>query len=173
MFEVPVQKIWVTEAFQRNIDMGELHNSITKGEGNMCGFIGEYVIADLMGVDILDTNDYDMISEDQRIEVKTKRSNPVPKAKYEASVANFNTNQACDYYFFTRVRNRMDKAYVLGFYPKTKFYEDATFRKKGEWDFSNGFKFHADCYNIPHNILWGWEAKTPEEFKTEWRRLIA
>jgi len=173
MFEVPVTPAMVGEAHQRNLDMGVLHNSIRGGAGNMYGFIGERVIADILGVDIVDTMDYDILADGKRVEVKTKMSNPKPKPKYEASVADFNTEQACDFYFFTRVRERMDKAYVLGFFPKKKFYEEATFRTKGEYDFSNGFKFLADCYNIPHNALWGWKAKSAEEFVDEWHRLIA
>jgi len=173
MFEVTVTRDMVGESFVKAQEIGVLHNSIEKGEGNLIGCIGEFVVAQALDADVDNTFDYDLVKDGKTVDVKTKKSGPKPKGNYEASVADFNTAQKCDYYFFVRVTPRMHKAYVLGFYPKTAFYADSKFHTKGEYDFSNNFKFHADCHNIRHDLLLGWDAKTPEELRKAWQHLTA
>jgi hypothetical protein len=133
--------------------MGKLRNSITSGEGNLAGFIGEEMVASFLGAKRDNTYDYDLIFNGIKIDVKTKRTTVVPQDHYECSVADFNTKQNCDWYVFTRVANDASRGWILGFLPKAEFYERAAFRKAGELDTANNFVFKADCYNIPISML--------------------
>jgi len=42
-------------------DMGQLKNSITKGQGNIYGFLGEIIVSKFLGIELSNTYDYDMI----------------------------------------------------------------------------------------------------------------
>jgi len=173
MFQVTITQEMGAAAFKKSQEMGVLYNSILGGAGNMAGFLGEFAVAEALGAEVCNTLDYDLMLDGKKIDVKTKQSKPKPKPEYEASLADFNTDQDCDYYLFARVVPTFQHAWVLGFYPKHKYIEDATFHEKGEYDFSNGFKFRADCHNLRHDALIGWDADTAEEFKQVWRSLHA
>jgi len=130
-------------------EMGKLYNSITRGDGNVAGFLGEAMVAKYTGAAMTNTYDYDLLYLDYiRIDVKTKRTDVVPKPFYECSVADFNTKQNCDWYVFTRVTNTLSKGWILGFMPKKDFYTHSRFCRKGDIDLANNFVFKADCYNI-------------------------
>jgi hypothetical protein len=130
-----------------------LKNSIRKGEGKMVAYIGEEVVKQVLGGEIKDTYDYDIIYKETKVDVKTKERTVPPRDYYECSVADFNTKQDCDEYAFVSVLHNLKEAWYLGKISKKKFYETATFHKKGEVDPDNNFTFRADCYNIPINKL--------------------
>lgn len=138
-------------------DLGRLKNSITKGSGNIAGFLGEIVCAEYFGAEIKDTYDYDLLKDELRIDVKTKRCNSEPKSNYFCSVADYNTKQDCHVYLFCRVLNDLSKVWILGWEYKDEFYRKATFSKKGLVDPSSPpnyiFRFRADCYNLEINYL--------------------
>ena len=154
MLELEVLPEQVRKAEELAKDLGTLRNSITSGDGNLAGFLGEVVVADYIGAKHANTYDYDLVSKNgQTIDVKTKRTNYPPKDYYDCSVAAFNTKQKCDYYAFVRVKNDLSRVWVLGFYPKLDYFKDAKFYRKGEFDPDNKFTFKADCYNMPINRL--------------------
>lgn len=129
-----------------------LNNSVMEGKSNIYGAIGELALEKYLKsknrvVDFKSTFDYDMIVSGKKIDVKTKRTTVVPKDDYLCSVAAFNTKQRCDYYVFTRVSEKKDVAYILGYISKGDFYSRSTFYKKGDIDV-NGFVFKADNYSI-------------------------
>lgn len=129
-----------------------LNNSVMEGKSNIYGAIGELALEKYLKsknrvVDFESTFDYDMIVSGKKIDVKTKRTTVVPKDDYLCSVAAFNTKQRCDYYVFTRVSEKKDVAYILGYISKGDFYSRSTFYKKGDIDV-NGFVFKADNYSI-------------------------
>ena len=134
-------------------EMGTLKNSITSGEGNLAGFIGEFLVAEELGAIVSNTYDYDLTLDGEKIDVKTKRTNYPPKGHYECSIAAFNIKQKCDRYYFVRVKNDLSKAWLLGSYKKEDYFRDANFHKKGEKDPSNNFTFKADCYNLSISSL--------------------
>ncbi len=147
----------VSEAEGLAEDLGILRNSITKGDGNLAGFLGEVAVAkhfEGRGIPVEHNNtyDYDLTIGKKRItiDVKTKRCTSKPFPYYECSVANFNATQKCDRYVFARVTAR--EVYLLGWITKEDFKEKAVFHKKGETDTNivggKPFKFHADCWNI-------------------------
>lgn len=156
MIEAKITEFHIKDARALAKELGQLKNSITSGEGNLAGFIGEVIVADITGASHRNTYDYDLIlPSGKSVDVKTKRTNYPPKDNYDCSVAAFNTKQKCDYYAFVRVKNDLSVAWVLGFYEKSLYFKDAKFYKKGDYDPDNKFTFKADCYNIKISNLMG------------------
>jgi hypothetical protein len=157
MIEVEITEKMKKRAWRKAREMGKLKNSITKGDGNIAGFLGEEVANQIICGTITNTYDYDIVDDcNIRYDVKTKRCTSEPKDKYECSVAAYNTKQDCDYYTFVRVEyknKRWGRAWFLGAYHKDSYFTDAKFLKKGQLDPDNGFKVKADCYNMPISKL--------------------
>lgn len=154
MIEIEITEEMKRRAWRKAREMGKLNNSITKGDGNIAGFLGEEVANSVIGGAVTNTYDYDIVSGDQQLitwDVKTKRCTSPPKEYYDCSVAAFNTKQKCDRYVFVRIENkngRWGRAWILGWYDKNQYFKDARFLKKGQIDPDNNFKVKADCYNI-------------------------
>jgi hypothetical protein len=151
MIEVEITQDMKQRAWRKAREMGEINNSITKGEGNIAGFLGEQVANEIIKGDITNTYSYDIVKDGIRYDVKTKRCTSKPKDYYECSIASLQKKQDCDIYIFVRIENingRWKRAWVLGQYYKHKYFEDAKFLKKGQVDGDNNFKVKADCYNI-------------------------
>ena len=138
----------VCRAKSLSSNLGTLNNSITKGRGNVYGFLGELITANFLGVDLSNTYDYDIIYKDTKIDVKTKKVSSEPKPHYECSIANLNTKQKCDVYVFTRVLKDMSKGWILGFLTKEDYFNKATFLKRGNIDPSNNWTVKTDCFNL-------------------------
>lgn len=149
MIDLSISKEQVGRARQKAKEMGELRDSITRGQGNVAGFLGEILIADLLNCEINNTYNYDLISPTgEKIDVKTKRTNFQPRDYYECSIAAFNIRQKCDKYIFVRVKNDFSKAWGLGWKDKGDYFKNAKHLKKGEVDPDNNFTVKADCYNL-------------------------
>ena len=142
-------------AIKRSKKLGRLHNSITKGAGNIAGYIGQGLVARHLKAEDADTYEYDVIKDDIRYEVKTKRCTSKPKPEYECSISEANTGQACDYYVFVRVMDDFSKAWILGKKKPKKYFKQARFCKKGDVDEKShlGWKFKGDCHNLPISEL--------------------
>jgi len=153
IIEINVEKDVIEKAKMKAEEMGELNNSITSGEGNIAGFIGEEIVKNYINAKEANTYDYDLIKESIKIDVKTKRTGVVPLPCYEASVADYNPNQKCDVYVFVRVLNDLTKAYICGWLSKKDYFKRAKFLKKGQIDPSNNWKVKADCYNVPYKNM--------------------
>jgi hypothetical protein len=156
MIEIDITNDMLENAYDRANDIGHLNNSITSGQGNLAGIIGEDIVKDYIGGKIDNTYDYDVVKEDILYDVKTKRCTSKPRDYYECSVAAFNTKQKCHKYIFVRVlytNDEYSKAWILGEYDKEQYFKDAKFLKKGQIDGDNGFRVKADCYNIPISKL--------------------
>jgi hypothetical protein len=119
MIEIQITDEIKTIADNKAKEMGRLHNSITKGEGNLSGFIGEAVAQSVLGGELKNTYQYDLVlPSGKTVDVKTKRTTVKPKDYYDCSVAAFNTKQQCDYYCFVRVKEDLSVAWYLGVYDK-------------------------------------------------------
>jgi len=154
MKEIIVDKKWIEDSTLKSKEMGNLNNSITKGDGNLSGFIGEMMVLSFIPESkLFNTYDFDIIYKDNKLDVKTKRTTVIPKEYYDCSVAAFNTKQKCSHYIFTRVLNDLSKGWLLGWMPKEEYFKSARFLKKGDRDGDNGFIVRADCYNLPINKL--------------------
>lgn len=150
IYEVDILSAWLKQAMRESREMGALRESITKGDGNVAGFIGELAVHDLIGGEHKPTFDYDIIRPDGKFDVKTKRCTSTPMPEYECSIANYNPNQQCDFYVFTRVLEDYKTCWVLGYLPKAEYFAKARFCRKGEVDTKStlGWTFKADCYNL-------------------------
>ena len=153
MKHIKISKSFIDKAKSKSNQMGQLRNSITKGAGNIHGFLGEIITAQELKAEENNTYDYDIKLNGLTIDVKTKRVNTPPRDYYECSIANLNTKQKCDVYVFTRILNDMTKGWLLGYINKKDYFEKATFLKKGSVDPSNNWKVLTDCYNLPINKL--------------------
>ena len=138
------------ERAQELFDFKVLNNSITKGDGNLAGALGEVIVCDYYNGEQKNTYDYDLILKGKKIDVKTKRQNQdiIPKPTWVAAVSNYNTHQDCDYYCFVGMGYDLSVAYIFGFMQKDNFYKQSIFGKKGEIDpYGNGvWTFASDCY---------------------------
>lgn len=156
MIEIDITPEQIERAFNL-YDFGSLKNSITKGGSSNYGALGEIIVFDYFKsigkkVDHSSSYDYDLILENKKIEVKTKKVFKVDVNNVKATVAASNTHQDCDYYFFTQVLSDMSKGYILGYKSRKRFFEEAAFKLEGDVD-DNGFIFKADCYNMSVNEL--------------------
>jgi hypothetical protein len=148
MLEIDIKREWIEEAERKSKEMGQLRNSITKGKGNVVGFLGEIVAANHIKATIENTHDYDIIKNNVKIDVKTKKCSSKPKDFYECSISEYNTKQKCDLYLFIRILNDNSKAWLCGMIGKNDFFKNAKFYPKGFVDKSNNMKFHCDTYNM-------------------------
>jgi len=152
----------IKKAEKKAKDMGRLNNSITRGQGNIAGFLGEFAFVDFVktlkphhNIIIDNSYDYDIIYQNITGDVKTKRTNYPGLLNYEASISNYNPNQKCDIYIFVRVMNDQTKAYICGWIPKQEYFEKARFMKEGDYDPSNNWYCKGDCYNLSYSELNG------------------
>ena len=152
MFQVEITKDIFDSAVDRAKSLGELNNSITHGQGNLAGYIGEELCKRWMFGEIVDTYDYDLVVQNIKYDVKTKRCTSKSKPFYDCSIAKFNTRQRCDRYVFVRVLFKDGKfpgqAWILGEKDKTEYFNQARYLRKGQIDPANNFVVKADCYNM-------------------------
>jgi hypothetical protein len=159
MVEIPVTNKALYYALLKAKELGSLNNSILKGAGNLTGFVGEEAFkVFLNNEEHNNTYNYDILHDNIRFEVKSKRTTVIPKDYYECSVADYNTTQRCDYYVFTRVlwpkHDKLpSKVYLMGYYNKEDYYKNARKLTKGSRDGDNGFVVHADCWNMKYSDL--------------------
>lgn len=165
MIEVKVTDEMVAVATKKAEALGKLKKSITGGEGNVAGFIGEIVTAEYFPKGEIvsdDSKDYDFILDGVTYDIKTKRCTSEPKNTYAVSVAAANVVQKCDRYLFVRVEhvkgeptNWTGRAWLLGWLAKDVYYAAAKKLKKGQRDGDNWFTVKADCYNLDIKFLTG------------------
>jgi len=149
MIEIDITKDMIEQCKAKAQDIGRLKNSITKGQGNLAGIVGEYVTHQhLKDSEWQNTYDYDLIENNKNIDVKTKRCSSKPLDNYDCSVAETSLHQGCDEYIFVRILNDLSKAWILGRMGRDAFFKKAKHMKKGQVDKSNNFKVHVNCYNL-------------------------
>jgi len=160
VIEIKITDKMIKNAQRKATEMGVLRNSIEKGEGSVCGFLGELVANKVIKGEIYNTYEYDILHFDGNdvisYDVKTKRCTSEPKDYYECSISDIYTPQDCDKYVFVRIeciKNVYNRAWVLGEYPKNKYFQDATYCKVGDVDKKNGFVFKSSCYNLQIGLL--------------------
>lgn len=150
IIEVDITPAMLELAREKARKLGELRNSITHGEGNLAGYLGELCAQHVIGGVIADTRDYDIVTEDGiKWDVKTKRCGSPPQLHFETSITNFNTTQKCDRYIFVRVMKDYSKGWVCGELPHDEYYKKATFIQQGQFDPRNRWRASCDCWNVP------------------------
>ena len=73
MIEIKLTKKIVEQCKSKAKDMGKLNNSITKGQGNLAGIVGEYIVHKyLKNSEWKNTYSYDLIHENKKLMLKLK-----------------------------------------------------------------------------------------------------
>lgn len=134
----------------------ELKDSITHGEGNLVGAIGEIICMDyfkLTGnkVEYKGNYDYDIVVGNIKIDVKTTKCTSKPLVTYSCNVNSHNTRQKTDLYLFVRITTDFKTGYLLGYIKKEEFYKKAVLKKEGERE--GDFILKSDCYSLQINKL--------------------
>jgi len=133
-------------------DFKKLNNSITDGDGNLAGALGEVIVCEYYNCKQENTYNYDLTLNSIKIDVKTKRftSKFTPSKNWNLNISDFNIKQKCDYYCFVGISDDYKEAYIYGFICKDDFFKLARFGKKNDIDpFGNGrWKYRANCYNM-------------------------
>ena len=155
MRELPFDDKIIREATEWAENLGGIYNSITKGDGNFAGRFGELVLAKHLGVEVEDHKDYDLIYNDSKVEVKTKRRATKPKSNYTVNVAKTSTHQKPDSYAFLSLEysdrdsaghySDLLKIWLCGYKDAAQFFEEAEFWLKGTTD-PPFFTAHRDMY---------------------------
>lgn len=137
----------VEEAKAWGKKLGVLYNSITRGQHNYIGRLGEILVCRYINGKIMDDYNYDILTPSgEKLEVKSKRIKAVtaPLPTYENAVCAKNYKQKCDYYVFVRISTETNKAWICGKKSPSAFKEAATFKQRGDSD--GKFTYKADCY---------------------------
>jgi hypothetical protein len=155
MIEVNVPDKLINQAWERSKKLGVLKNSITRGEGNVAGYIGQMLIKLFLDGDDIDDYDFDVLKDNIRYEVKTKRCKFKPKPEYACSVCEKNARQDCDYYVFVRITNDYKTAWILGKKKAKDYLKESKYCEKGKVDPDSdlGWTFKENCYNLKINQL--------------------
>jgi hypothetical protein len=61
MIEVQITEQMKKRAWRKAREMGKLNNSITGGDGNIAGFLGEEVANSVLRGEVTNTYDYDIV----------------------------------------------------------------------------------------------------------------
>ena len=156
MLQLPFDNEMIRKATEWAENLGGIYNSITRGDGNFAGRFGELVLAKHLGVKkVEDHKDYDLIYNDLRVEVKTKRRATKPKSNYTVNIAATSLHQKPDTYAFLSLEyldrdsagNYSDllNVWLCGYKDADQFFEEAEFWPKGTPD-PPSFKTHRDMY---------------------------
>jgi hypothetical protein len=141
----------IKEAYKL-FDFKVLKNSVTEGDGNVAGALGEIVVRDAYKGKQANTYDYDLLLGGKTVDVKTKRffKRRTPNGEWNLNVSDYNAKQRCDYYCFVGVTYDMSSVYIFGFISKEDFIKQSVFRRKGEVDPRGDgvWTFKCDCHNI-------------------------
>ncbi len=85
----------------------------------------------------------------KRLDVKTVDRKVRPTCTYNVHVAAASLHQQCDGYFFVSTLLECSEAWLLGWMPKSEFFDQATEREAGETDpLDTKFTFKAHCYSL-------------------------
>ena len=128
-------------------DFASIHNSITSGESNIYGAMGEVLFASIAEGTYEPSKDFDFVTRFGTVDVKTKRTTVPPRPDFFCSVAATSLHQRPDWFYFVRVMEDLSAGFLLGGVRREEFFDLATFKQAGELD-SNGWEFKADCYNL-------------------------
>jgi len=172
MIKLNFDQSMIDNAIKKAEELGSINNSITSGRGNLAGYLAEIALTKYLGCKNIscdkgrDKYDYDLIKDGRKIDVKTKRRTVDPKPFFEVSIAGTSKHQKTDTYAFISITFKekrgmgskaqyygVESIWLCGFMSKEDYFDKAIFWKKGAVDPSNGFKVHADMYNMPISSL--------------------
>jgi len=122
-------------------EIPKLKNSILKGKGNYCGFLGELAVLEVMKNaewmnDGENSNSNEKYSYDIKfwglsVDVKSKTSATPPNDSFEVSVTTGSLAQDADIFAFVTVTDNHNTAYISGWLSKEDYIKKAYSLKKG------------------------------------------
>lgn len=135
---------------QKLYNFKALNNSITEGESQIYGALGEVMVMDFLRslnkpVQYIGSYDYDLEINGKKIDVKTIKTDKEPTNDFNANISAFNTRQQTDFYLWCSVAESMNYGYIIGYLEKDEFYRVAELKKKGQIDFGS-WVFKSDTY---------------------------
>lgn len=149
MIKINITDQQIIEA-QKLYNFKALNNSITEGESQIYGALGEVMVMDFLRslnkpVNYIGSYDYDLEINGKKIDVKTIKTDKEPTNDFNANISAFNTRQQTDFYLWCSVAESMKYGYIIGYLEKDEFYRLAELKKKGEIDFGS-WVFKSDTY---------------------------
>ena len=135
---------------QKLYNFKALNNSITEGESQIYGALGEVMVMDFLRslnkpVKYIGSYDYDLEINGKKIDVKTIKTDKEPTNDFNANISAFNTRQQTDFYLWCSVAESMKYGYIIGYLEKDEFYRIAELKKKGQIDWGK-WVFKSDTY---------------------------
>lgn len=135
---------------QKLYNFKALNNSITEGESQIYGALGEVMVMDFLRslnkpVNYIGSYDYDLEINGKKIDVKTIKTDKEPTNDFNANISAFNTRQQTDFYLWCSVAESMKYGYIIGYLEKDEFYRVAELKKKGQIDWGK-WVFKSDTY---------------------------
>jgi len=135
--------------------LGSLNGSHQEGSANWIGMLGELVFCEFVhGAEQTQSYEHDVRIGDVTLDIKTKGRHCVPEPFYDASIADWNTDQNCDYYYFMSYFVEESIMSFCGFISPAEYYRKSTFYAEGDIDASNGYEFPADMHNLSYKNLY-------------------
>lgn len=138
----------------------EKHRMVDKKDP--AGFIGEWAFHQCRPEAIhADTYDFDFISNDLRIDVKTMKQSVRPTADNPHNVTDKDFKQDCDLYVFCICLNDFSKVWVAGWLWRDEFFNEVATRfEAGETypegnRFRNKFFFHDNTWTVSRSQIRG------------------
>ena len=130
---------------QKLYNFKALNKSIMRGGCNIIGALGEVMIQDIfVHQDTVSTYDYDLIIQNDKIDVKTGKVTRPPDKSYNAKIPAYQKFQETDYYFFGYVTAELTEYYLAGYIAKEQFFNLAELKRAGETE--QEFTFRCDTY---------------------------
>jgi hypothetical protein len=150
ILEVEIDSEMHEQAMQRAALMGALPNSITRGEGNIAGMIGELIVLKAYPLIYAPTFDFDLKTRGgATIDVKTTPTAVTPKPYHAGNVATVTRMQDVSFYLFVRVLEDYSRGWVLGSCTPEQLKMRGTHFRKDQRDPSRpSFTYSADCWSI-------------------------
>lgn len=135
---------------KRLYDFKKLNNSITEGQSQIYGALGEVMVMNFFklyyeNVEYVGSYDFDLKINGKKIDVKTIKTDKEPTKDFNANISAFNITQKTDFYLWCSVAENMKYGYIIGYLEKDEFYKIAQLKKKGEIDWGN-WVFKSDTY---------------------------
>lgn len=177
MIKLPYSPQMLGAARKKADELGEIKRSITKGRGNLAGYLAEISLNKYLESKNVSCKEgkakfnFDLTKDGKKIECKCKRRTVDPKPEYEVSIASTSVHQKPDIYAFVSItfENKEGKGkkavysgvqtiWLCGFMPREEYFEKATYWRKGQIDKSNGFRTLNNMWNMKIQDLYeDWE----------------
>jgi hypothetical protein len=157
MVEVKVDKDTRLLAYEDARKMGKLDGSLTRGNGNNIGMLGERIVHRYLGGERVGDTRYscDIVLPDGRtVDVKTGAGRSRPEPHYAARIYASEDQREklahkCDCYFFVRCSPSLTQLWLLGWLPADEFANKASFHPRGSRNPEDGRTCRTDEFVVP------------------------